>query len=87
MSKKKITYGPLYAVEEKNIEIPSEKAGEKGMPTEQEIQQATEQQFMDIQVNNHVSELDAQGRVVRRRDENGTILTEREETQTKGEDR
>lgn len=81
----KIICGITYPIGEKGktIEIPSEKTGERKVPTLQNMQEVSD----FITASNHTSELDEKGRVVRRRDENGKVLTGKEETQKGGEDR
>lgn len=73
----KISCGLAYPVEEKgrSIEIPSETAGEKKVPTAQNMQEI----FDYITVEEHTSELDEKGQVVRRIGKDGKVLTSRQQ--------
>lgn len=76
----RIVYGPVYPVVEKEeiIKIPSEKAGEKKLITNKNLQQEMGNS-LEIQVSNHTSQIDEKGRTVRRIGENGKVLTGQEE--------
>ena len=64
-----------------HIHIPSEEAGEKRIPKEQNIEETKD----FISAENNTVVLDEKGNVIKRIDEQGKVLTE-EETQI-GEDR
>ena len=65
------------------IYIPSEEAGEKRIPKEQNIEETKD----FISAENNTVVLDEKGNVVKRIDEKGKVLTEKEENQKDGEDR
>ncbi len=65
------------------IQIPSEEAGEKRVPKEQNLLETHDL----ITAHAHTAVLDEKGNVVKRIDEKGKVLTEKEENQKDGEDR
>ena len=73
--KMKIVYGPVYPLikKEEIIKIPSEKAGEKKIVTYIDLQTELED-FIEIQANKHVSEMNRDN-IIRRIREDGKVLT------------
>lgn len=84
----KMVYGPVNPIGKK-IEIPSEKAGEKRVVTDVDLQQQTAQ-FLELQTNSHRCELAKEGGMKRRAKDGTIILTDkekREQDNVRGDDR
>lgn len=82
----KMVYGPVYPVMEKGelIKIPSEKAGEKRIVTNLDLQQELTQ-FLELQTNTHYCELVREGRIKRLTKEGKVILTDKEKKEQEGD--
>jgi len=73
----KIVFGPVHPVVEKEeiIEVPSEKAGEKKIISHIDLKKEMEE-FLEIQASKHYIEKNNVGEIVKRKSEDGKVLTE-----------
>ena len=74
----KMVYGPVLP-EEKKIEIPSKKAGEKRIVTQIDLQNELTE-FLELQANSHICELAREGRMKKKKKDGKIILTDKEKS-------
>lgn len=73
---KKIVYGPVYPVL-KTVEIPSERAGEKRIITQSDLQKDLEE-FLELQTNPHICKIYNNGNIKRTLKDGKEVLFEKE---------